>query len=132
MRGADVPLDPVSIRAGRRILLIVHNADATQLHEFMIGREPAPGGFAIPFFSGVAATYTGTVMTGERHVPIAENGTMSARSDSTHLQLTAQVRPGAHATVLFTAPTSARGDWLMGCVMLDHFSRGERGIFHVE
>lgn len=133
----DGAISPSSIRleVGRSTVLRIRNAGTT-LHELMIGREPAAGSFLVPFFQGIAADFSGSVVAAEtdagreRHEASDSHG--STVPDSVHYQLTVSLGPSEEAQVAFVTPRQKRGEWEARCVTLDHFRSGERAVVIVE
>ncbi len=133
LRDGAIAPDTVRLSAGARVVLSIEN-EGTSQHELMIGRQPARGSFLKPFFQGVAAEFSGDVASAEtdlgkqRH----ETGGTDHADARAHYQLAALLGPGESATITFVPPLGHRGEWIIGCVFLDHFERGEKGILIVE
>ncbi len=100
----------------------------------MIGREPAKGSFLTPFFEGISASFSGRVAAAETAVGQQrhETGRTDEAVAATHHQLAALLKPGESATISFVPPPGHRGEWIIGCVFLNHIERGEKGVLIVE
>lgn len=42
------------------------------------------------------------------------------------------VEPGGQATLRFTVPASAKGEWEMGCFIPGHYESGMSGFLEIE
>ncbi len=124
----DFRLDPpmIQLSVGEEVVLIIRN-EGRVTHEWLAGgglvRTYDEKGFRKDLFAVLSPKLDG------RHYSLERIGFRAPGQDEPAKRISAgvQIQPGGEVRLLFTVPSSARGEWEMGCLFPGHYESGMKG-----
>jgi len=118
-------------KVGERVKLIIKDAGRTE-HEWLAGRglvnTADRQGFHTDLIALLKPRVSGRTYEMEK---VSTSGTSkmepSEGENVERLSSEVDVKPGGQAVLRFTVPTSAKGQWEMGCLLPGHWESGMQG-----
>jgi uncharacterized cupredoxin-like copper-binding protein len=119
----------IQLKAGEEVALTIKNAGSVE-HEWAAGRgvvnTEAEKGYRQDLLALLKPTVTGREYELEK---VSATGKNEEGEGETVKLLSSEVdvEPGGVATLHFTVPASAKGEWQMGCFIPGHYEAGMKG-----
>ncbi len=126
----------IHLRVGEQVVLTIRNKGAAE-HEWSAGRGVVntqdEKGYHQDLFALLKPNVTGREyelekVSTRRNAKEAAEGEQYTKTLSTEVD----VEPGGMATLQFTVPAAAKGEWQMGCFIPGHYESGMKGSLVVE
>ncbi len=124
----DFRLDPPTIQLaiGEEVVLTIRN-EGRVAHEWLAGgglvRTYEEKGFRKDLFALLTPKLDG------RHYSLERTGFRAPGQDEPARRISTgvQIQPGGEVRLIFTVPSSAKGEWEMGCLFPGHYESGMKG-----
>lgn len=123
------------LKAGERVILTIKNEGQVE-HEWVAGQglvnTTDEKGFKTDLFALLKPRVTGREYELEKVSARPSSKDTAEGENAKRLSTEIDVEPGGSATLRFTVPASAKGQWDMGCFLPGHYESGMKGTIVID